>query len=209
MPLWNSPLEEGGPVAGAIDLNQCIIRGDGYHLKFQQAIREAVMMKQLLLIGAASLMLASLIPDTASAQRGMRVGGPVGIGGGAVRGVGIGGGPIRTAAIGGVGIGRPGLGVVGRPGIGAGIGPGVGWRPGLGVGRPGWGVGGWRPGWGVAGWRPGWRGWGWGYPVAAGLLAAGALGYGYGYGYDQCLAWNGYTWVNICYQPYPYSYGYW
>ena len=173
-------------------------------------------MKQLLLIGAASLMWVSLLPDTASAQRGMRVGGGVGIGGGGVRGVaigggfrgpGIGGGAFRTAAIGNVGIGRPGLGVVGRPEIG----PGVGWRPGWGVaGRPGWGAAGWRPGWGVAGWRPGWRG-GWGYPVAAGLLAAGALGYGYGYGYgyDQCLAWNGYGWVNICYQPYAYQDGYW
>jgi hypothetical protein len=73
------------------------------------------------------------------------------------------------------------------------------------VGRPGWGA--WRPGWG-GGWRGGWGGWGW--PVAAGVVAgvaaASAWDYGYPYGgYNQCYFWNGFGWVNSCYQPY----GYW
>jgi hypothetical protein len=73
---------------------------------------------------------------------------------------------------------------------------------GIGVGgiRPGWGVG--RPGWGYAGWR---RGWGW--PIAAGIAAAGYYGGYYG-GYDDCFAWNGYRWVNVCYSGY-YPYSYW
>jgi hypothetical protein len=92
---------------------------------------------------------------------------------------------------------------------------------------------GWRGGWGGWGARPGW-GWGggggWRWPLAAGV-AIGSLGYysypyssypyssysdypyysyasypDYGYaGNDSCLAWNGYQWFNVCYQPY----GYW
>src|SRR5262245_61106128 len=109
------------------------------------------MMKQFLVVGAAALMLASLLPDVASAQRGMRgpgVGGAVGIGG---RGVAVGGAGFRAANIGGyrgpVGIGG-GYGI--RPG---GIGGGAyavrggAWRPGLGVvGRPGVRVAGWHGG---------------------------------------------------------------
>ncbi|MGY8709424.1 hypothetical protein RAD16_27095 [Bradyrhizobium sp. 18BD] len=92
-----------------------------------------------------------------------------------------------------------------------------GWGGGAVVARPGWGGGawrgGWRPGWGGgwAGWRPGWRGgWGgWGFPIAAGVaagIAASSWDYGYPYaGYDQCLFWDGFTWVNGCDQPS----GYW
>jgi len=133
-------------------------------------------MKQLLLIGAAALVVASLVPDQASAQRGR---------------VGIGG--VRAAGIpSGVGIARGGYAIRG---------------------------GAWRGGW--AGWRG--RGLGWGFPVAAGLAAAGAYAYyggypaygysgypAYGYsnyGYsDQCTAWNGYQWVSIC-RPYDWNYG--
>ena len=43
--------------------------------------------------------------------------------------------------------------------------------------------------------------WGWGVPVGIGLAA--------GYGYS-CLRWNGWAWVNVCYDPYYYGgYGYW
>ena len=57
-----------------------------------------------------------------------------------------------------------------------------------------------RPGWGYR------RGWGW--PIGAGIIAAGALGYGYPYyaGYDGCVVWDGYQYVNVCYQSYGYSY---
>jgi hypothetical protein len=66
--------------------------------------------------------------------------------------------------------------------------------------RPGWGWAGrpgWRPGvrWAGRPWRPGW-GWGWGFPIAAGIIASGAWG---GY-YDQCYVWDGWQWVNVCYQ---------
>ncbi|MET3839038.1 hypothetical protein ABIE49_001116 [Bradyrhizobium sp. OAE829] len=79
------------------------------------------------------------------------------------------------------------------------------------AGRPGWGVAG-RPGWGGrwAGYRPGWGRWGWGGwggPVAAGIVAAGAWGYPYGYsGYHSCVVWDGYQYVNVCYESYGYSY---
>jgi hypothetical protein len=183
------------------------------------------MMKLLFVVGAATLMLVSLLPDVASAQRGMRGGGGVGaaaIGGGG-RGVAVGGGGFRAANIGG---GGRGVAVGGGGFRAANIG---GYRGAVGIGR-GYGVrtaaigsgaygvrgGAWRPGYGVAG-GPGWRaaGWhggrrGWGFPIAAGIVAAGALGYygypsyGYGYssygGYDDCLAWDGYQWVNTCYQ---------
>jgi hypothetical protein len=147
-------------------------------------------MKRLLLVGAAALVLASLMPDDASAQRGR--------GGGGMR-IGGGGGGLRAAAIGG---GYRGAGI------------GGGYR-GVGIGRGGYGI---RSA-GIARggvWR-GRRGWGWGFPVAAGLAAAGAWGYydypSYGYssdyGYssgDGCLAWNGYGWVSVC-RPYDYNYG--
>jgi hypothetical protein len=140
---------------------------------------EEVSMNRLLLVAAAVLVFTGFRPDLASAQRGgMRVGGFGGFHGAAIgggfRGAPIGGG-FRGAMIGG------GFRTAAA---------GAGWRP-------GWGV---RTGWG---WR---RGWGW--PIAAGL-AIGGLGY-YGYpdfGYsnsNQCLAWNGWRWVNICYQPYDY-----
>jgi len=90
------------------------------------------------------------------------------------------------------------VGIGGYRGIGVG---GLGWRgAGLGIARPGWGWGG--------GWR---RGWGWGAPLlAAGVAGAATWGYGYGYGgSNPCLAWNGWTWVNICYAGlygWPYDY---
>jgi hypothetical protein len=96
--------------------------------------------------------------------------------------IGIGG--VRVGGIGGFrGVGFGGIrGGFVRPGIGVGF-----VRPGLG----------WRAGWGGWGWR---RGWGW--PVAAGV-AVGVAAAGWGYG-SPCLAWNGWTWVNVCYSPYPY-----
>lgn len=166
---------------------------------------EEVSMNRLLLVAAAVLVFTGFRPDLASAQRGgMRVGGFGGFHGAAIgggfRGAAIGGG-FRGAMIGG-GFRTAAAGAGWRPSWG--VGTGWGWRRGL-----GWPVAagaGWRPGWGV---RTGW-GWrrGWGWPVAAGL-AIGGLGY-YGYhdfGYsnsNQCLAWNGWRWVNICYQPFDY-----
>jgi hypothetical protein len=85
---------------------------------------------------------------------------------------------------------------------------GVGW-----AGRPiGWGGAGWagrRVAWGGRGYGP-YRGYGyrrgWGWPLAAGLgIAAAATTYGYS---DSCTTWNGYAWVNVCYQPSYYGYGY-
>jgi hypothetical protein len=141
-------------------------------------------MKQLCLIGAATLGLLALLPGDAFAQRapigggGMR-GGAIGGGGGGFRGA-----PIGSGFRGGM-VGRSGLGFRG-PVIGSGV-----------------RVAGFRGG----GWRRGWGGWGW--PVAAGLgLGLGTWGY-YNYPYysayygapysDSCLAWDGYNWVDVCY----------
>jgi hypothetical protein len=46
----------------------------------------------------------------------------------------------------------------------------------------------------------------WGYPVAGAAVGLGYYG-GYSY-YDDCLAWDGYGWVNVCYSDYG-GYGYW
>jgi hypothetical protein len=154
-------------------------------------------MKRLMLVGAAALVLASLMPDDASAQRGR--------GGGSGMRVGGGGGGVRAAAIGG---GYRGAGIAGGGYAirSAGIAPGVG------IGRGGYAI---RS---AAIARGGvWRGRrGWGIPLVAGLAAAGAYGYygdaSYGYssyGYssdDQCLAWNGYGWVSVC-RPADWNYG--
>jgi len=85
-----------------------------------------------------------------------------------------------------------------------------GFRGGALVGRPGWGAV--RPGWG-GGWRGGWGrwggGWGWGWPVAAGVglgIAAATAPWGWGYG-GSCTYWNGFAWVNACYGPDPYAWG--
>jgi hypothetical protein len=162
-------------------------------------------MKRFLVLAAATLLLASALPDEASAQR-RGLGGAFHGGGPGVSGAGF-----RPA---GLGIaGRSGWGAVGGPGWGFAGRSGLGWaaagRTGLGwgiAGRPGW-----RPGWNVAGrpgwWRPGWAraGWGWGFPLAVGL-GLGYASYGYADSYNDCLSWDGYRWVNVCYQSYPYSY---
>jgi hypothetical protein len=65
-------------------------------------------MKRLFMVGAAALVLVSLLPDVACAQRGMRGGGgAAGIGGGGSRGVAVGVGSVRptSAYRGAVGIG--------------------------------------------------------------------------------------------------------
>jgi hypothetical protein len=165
-------------------------------LKTIVPINKEIIMKRLMLVGAAALVLASFIPDDASAQRG-RGGGGVKIGGG---GGGVGAAAIRGGYR-GVGIGGGGYAI-----RSAGI------APGLGIGRGGYAI---RSA-GIA--RGGiWRGrQGWGIPLVAGLAAAGAYGYygepSYGYssyGYssdDGCMAWNGYDWVSVC-RAYDYNYG--
>jgi hypothetical protein len=145
-------------------------------------------MKQLWLIGAATLGLLALLPGDAFAQRAP-------IGGGGMRGGAIGGGGFRGAAIGG--------GFRGAP-ISSGFRGGMVGRSGLGFRGPVIGSGVRVAGFRGAGWR---RGWGW--PVAAGLgLGLGTWGY-YNYPYysayygapysDSCLAWDGYNWVDVCY----------
>ena len=151
-------------------------------------------MRRLVLLGAVALIVAALAPTDASAQRG--------------RGIAVGGGVVRGAAIGrGVGIGR-GVAIGRGVGIGGGgyairsaaIGPRYGIRGGVGwVGRPG------------LRWRA------WGLPIVAAGIAAASYGYGYGYGYDSgygysagydgCVAWDGYQWVSVCYQPPPLAGG--
>src|SRR5262245_66149252 len=83
-------------------------------------------MKRLMMFAAAALILATLVPQEASAQRG--------------RGFAVGGGAMRVATIGGY---RGGLSVrtaafAPRYGVRGGV-----WRSGLGWG----GAGAWRPGW--------------------------------------------------------------
>jgi hypothetical protein len=165
-------------------------------MPFVDGTKEASM-KKLLLIGAATLLLTSLAPDNASAQRsggpGFR-GGGIGMGGGGgVRGGTIGGGGFR-GGIGGAGFRG---GVVGGGFRGAAFNRGGFRGPVIGSGVR------------VAGFRGDGRGWrGWGLPIAAGL----GLGLGWGYynypyaGYaassyygDACLAWTGSNWVDICY----------
>src|SRR6266511_3176341 len=53
-------------------------------------------------------------------------------------------------------------------------------------------------------WRISWRrGWGWPLAAAAGLGYYGYSSYG---SYNDCLAWDGYRYVNVCYSSYPYGY---
>ena len=106
-------------------------------------------------------------------------------------------------------IGSPGVGFRGGPGVYRGVGPGT---------RTAAVRGGYVAGTRWAGGRPGgwygnrWNGnrwygnrWrGWGFPVAA---AAVGLGYYGGYGYNDCIAWDGYQWVNVCYSNYYAGYG--
>jgi hypothetical protein len=132
----------------------------------------------------------SMLAGEASAARGF--------GGGGFRAGGFGGG-FRGAAIGGFrgaavvgglrarGLGFRGAAVAGTRGFAS--------RPAW-SGRQAW--------WGGRGWR---RRFGWGWPLAAGVAVAGLYG---AYG-GSCWAWNGYDWVNVCYDYgyggyYPYAY---
>ncbi len=183
-------------------LNDTIPETAGPAPKTIVRINKEIIMKRLMLVGAAALVLVSLMPDDASAQRGRGGGGGMRVGGG--------GGGVHAAAIGG---GYRGAGIAGGGYAirSAGIAPGVG------IARGGYGI---RSA-AIAGGGV-WRGRrGWGIPVVAGLAAAGAYGYygdasygyssygysSYGYSsYDQCLAWNGYGWVSVC-RPADWNYG--
>src|SRR6187200_1561824 len=149
-------------------------------------------MKKLCVLGASALLFASLALDEAAAQRGGRGGGlGMGGGGGGFRGAAIGGG----GGFRGGGLGMGGGGGFRGPAIGGGFRSagfsrgGFGFRSpvvGMGVRVAGFRGGGW-------GWR---RGWGWGFPFA-GLALAATAGY-----YGSCWRWDGFEWVNVCYQPY-------
>jgi hypothetical protein len=132
-------------------------------------------MKRLVVAALAGLTVAAFLADDANAR---------GFGGGGFRGGGFGGGGFRGGGFRG-----------GAVGVGGFRGAAIGGYRGAVVGGAGWANRGW--GWG----RPGW----WG--LGAGLAAGAALTYPYwgGYSYygypyaDQCLAWDGYAWVNVCY----------
>jgi hypothetical protein len=186
------------------------------------------------LIGAAAVLFASMVVDDASAQKGFGRGGGIGMARGLGSGVGMGGmrglgggmgiaRGIGVGRIGGAGFARPmaygGRGFVG-PRYGA-----LGGRGFVGPRAAAWGgrgfvgarYGAWRggyvgpryAGWGRGywpyrryGWRRGWGWWGYGWPVAAGLAVAAATTY------DDCWRWDGWQWVNVCYGPYSYGWGY-
>jgi hypothetical protein len=173
--------------------------------------RYAMRNKRLVVLGGIAIVasLLALTPDPVGARGGF--------GGGGFHGGGFGGGGFHGGGFAGRGFG--GGGFAGRGFAGGGFSGarfagsramafgGPGFRSVGVVGRPGWGGAGWRGGWAGAGWR---RGWGWGWPVAAGVaagvVAANAWDWGYPYGgYDQCVVWNGFTWVNSCNQ----AYGWW
>jgi len=175
-------------------------------------------MKRLIVLGAAALTLAFLIADEASAQRRGFGGGGFQGGGMGGRGMAVGGMGGRGMAVGGIGgrglavggmmggrgmaVGGRSIGVAGVGLRGAGYGIRTAGVGGVGYGIRSAGVGGglWRPGV-----RFGGRRGGWGYPLAAGIGIG--LGYYGGYsGYNDCLAWDGYGWVNVCYSTYPYGY---
>ena len=154
-------------------------------------------MKRFWLAAAAALILTTMLPDGAFAQRGGFRGG--GFGGGGFRGAAIGGG-FRGAAIGGgfrgaaIGGGFRGAGV--RT---AAIGPGfrtAAIAPGVRAAAIGRGVR-------VARFRR--RGF---VPFVAGAGLGFAAAYPYyysGYYSDPCVVWDGYEWVNVCpYYPYYY-----
>jgi hypothetical protein len=85
----------------------------------------------------------------------------------------------------------------------------LGARPGgyairSGVGRPIAARGAWgHPGWRHAGWRHGHHRFHGAWPFFAGV---GALAWGAAVYNNSCLAWDGYAWVNVCYDPYVYGY---
>jgi hypothetical protein len=174
-------------------------------------------MKQFWLV-AAALLLTTLLPDGASAQRGGFRGGAIG---GGFRAAAIGGGfrggvspGFRAAAIGG---GFRGVG----PGI-ARVGPGFrGVGPGISRVGPGFRAAAIGPRFRTAAIAPGVRAAaiGRGFRVAgfrrrgfvpfvagAGLGFAATYPYYYsGYYSDPCVVWDGYEWVNVCpYYPYYY-----
>ena len=151
-------------------------------------------MKRFWLAAAAALILTTMLPEGAFAQRGGFRGG--GFGGGGFRGAAIGGG-FRGAAIGGgfrgaaIGGGFRGAAIGGGfRGVGvrtAAIGPGF---RAAAIGR-GFRVGAFRR-----------RGF---FLASAGLGFAATYPYYYsGYYSDPCVVWDGYEWVNVC--PYPYYY---
>jgi hypothetical protein len=176
-------------------------------------------MRKLWVLGASALLIAFSVIDEAAAQRG-RGGGGGAFSGGGFQGRAIGSGfragsGFRGAAIGG---GYRGRAITG----GRYVGPRAGVRRAsprwagrrVGVARAGvagrrivrgarWGG---RRVWVSR--RPAWRRnwWGWGWPVAAGFAFGAATAY------SSCWQWDGYQWVNVCYQPYyygPYAgYGY-
>jgi len=196
-------------------------------------------MRKLWVLGASALLLSFSVIDEASAQRRGGVG--AGFSGGGARGVAVGGGyrggtmgyrggavgyrggavGYRGGAIGYRGnavgyrrgaVGYRGGAVATRRYVGPRVRGGYRWagrravyvRPGIAGRRVVRGWGGRRVWVGRPGWRRNW--WGWGWPIAAGV-AVGAYGYG-----DACLRWDGYQWINVCYQPYYYGgypYGTW
>jgi hypothetical protein len=156
-------------------------------------------MKRLMMLAAAALVMATLAPQEAAAQRG--------------RGFAVGGGGLRVAAVGGY---RGAYGLRGGYGLrSAAFGPRYGiraglWRPGLGY------AAGWR--WGyplaagivAASYYGGYGGYGYGYDYGYGY---GGYDYGYGYGYaagyrDPCIISDGYGYqaVSVCTGPYAYRY---
>ena len=145
-------------------------------------------MKRFWLAAAAALILTTMLPDGAFAQRGGFRGG--GFGGGGFRGAAIGGGfrgvGFRTATIGP----RFRAGAIGPGFRTAAIAPGV---RAAAIGR----------GFRVAGFRR--RGF---VPFVAGAGLGFAATYPYyysGYYSDPCVVWDGYEWVNVCpYSPYYY-----
>ena len=146
-------------------------------------------MKKLLIVTAAAALLALASIEEASARS--RGGGF----GGGFRGAGVGGGGFRVLAMGadiavmGIGGGYRGAAVAGLGDRGA-EGLGARYFGGYGAGR--------RVAWAGRGYYPyryGYRRWAW--PVVAGLGFAAATSY-----YNNCWRYDGWQWVNVCYQPY-------
>jgi len=160
------------------------------------------MCRKMLAVIAAAVGALMLLADQASARMGGYGGRGGGFGGvragsfGAMRMSGF-GGPARIggfADVRSVGFARSYAAPMAGYRVGA-----IGWRgdPGWVARRIAWG----GYGRGRYGWRQGW-GWGAGYHLAVGL------GYGATAGYDDsCSWWDGWEWVNVCYDSAIRSYG--